>query len=445
MMRLRRTLSLLAPLIILVCTVFTLSGCGGQVANTGTSTSKPYAGTTLRVVLANHPWTDAIKPLLPQFTQQTGIQVKIESYGEVQLAQKLTVEFASGSSTIDLFMQRPLQDAKLYVKNGWYEDLNKYVKDSNKAPASWDFKDFANSAVATETVNGTLTGMPIVVEHEVLYYRKDLLQQAGIAVPKTLDELRQAAAKLTIAGKQYGFVARGQQGQAVTQFSGFLYNYGGDWFDQTTRKATLNSPQALSAFKLYGDMLRNYGPPGVLNMSWPQAVAIFGQGKAAMYTDADSIYSNLLDPAKSQVAGKTGVAPFPSGPDGSNKAYSVCSWGLAMSATAPNKDAAWEFMKWATSKEITLKTQGEGAVPSARASVYSAQGGVAKFPKDWLAAAQSETGGRQYDRPLVVQVSQARDIIGSAIVAAIEGKDVNAAASQANTQFQALLDKEPKK
>jgi len=44
----------------------------------------------------------------------------------------------------------------------------------------------------------------------------------------------------------------------------------------------------------------------------------------------------------------------------------------------------------------------------------------------------------------VVQVGKARDIIGSVIVASIEGKDVAAAAKDANQQFQALLDSEPK-
>ena len=205
MMRSRRVAAVFPPLITLICTLFALYGCGGQQASSSSS-SKPYAGTTIRVMLANHPWTDAIKPLLPQFQQQTGIQVKVEAYGETQLAQKLTVEFASGSSSIDVFMQRPLQDARLYVKNGWNADLNTYVKDSSKTPTSWDFKDFVSSALATVTINNTLSSIPIVTEHEVLYYRKDLLQQAGLTVPKTLDELQKAAAKLTNASKQqYGF------------------------------------------------------------------------------------------------------------------------------------------------------------------------------------------------------------------------------------------------
>jgi multiple sugar transport system substrate-binding protein len=404
----------------------------------------PYAGTTLRFLAANHPWTEAVKPLLKDFEAQTGIKVNLESYGEDQLTQKLTTEFTAGSSDVDVFMQRPLQEARQYVQNKWYADLNPFLKDSKKTPAEWDFKDFQSAAVGTETVKGELTGIPIVVEHEVLYYRKDLLQQAGLAVPKTLDELRAAADKLTDKGKgKFGFIARGQRSPAVTQFSSFLYSFGGDWYDQKTHKASLSTPEDIAAFKFYGDLLRADGPPGVLNMSWPQAVAVFAQGNAALYTDADSIFQNMLDPTKSTVADKTGVAPFPAGPKGSHM-YSVTSWGLSIPAGSKKKDAAWEFVKWATGKETTLKTQSAGAVPGARTSVWENPQGAGKFPPDWIATAKASAKGQSYDRPLVVQVGKARDIIGSVIVGAIEGQDVETAARSANQQFQALLDAEPK-
>ncbi|MBW7881520.1 MAG: sugar ABC transporter substrate-binding protein [Caldilineaceae bacterium] len=400
--------------------------------------AQPFAGTTLRLVAANHPWTEAITPMLPEFEELTGIKVNLEAYGEDQLNQKLTTEFTAGGSDIDVFMQRPLQEARVMQLNGWYEDLNNWV---NLDP-EYDFADFASGAVGTETVNGVLTGIPIVTEQEVLYYRKDLFEQAGLEVPKTLDELKAAAAALTDKDAEiFGFVARGQRSPLVTQFSSFLYSNGGDWFDQETRTATVNTPEALAAIDLYGTLLRDYGPPGVLNMSWPQAVAVFAQGKAAMYTDASSIFPNLLDPTKSEVADKTGVAVFPAGPAGSVM-YNVTSWGLSMPATAKNKEAAWEFMKWATGKEITLRIQGDAAVPGARKSVWADPDGSKAFPADWVEAVQASADGRGYDRPLVTAVTQARDIIGGAVVTAIEGGDVEAAAAQANAEFQALLDGE---
>lgn len=151
------------------------AGCAAPVAAPSqqapageTAGDKPYAGTTLRLVGANHPWQEAITPLLPQFEELTGIKVNFEAYGEDQLNQKLTTEFTAGGSDIDVFMQRPLQEARVMQMNGWYEDLTNCVSD----PA-YDFADFAAGAVGTTTVNGVLTGVPIVTEQEVLYYRKD--------------------------------------------------------------------------------------------------------------------------------------------------------------------------------------------------------------------------------------------------------------------------------
>ena len=428
----------------LVAVVMMATGLAAAPGTTWAQGKGPYAGTTLRVLGANHPWTDAIKPLLKEFEARTGMRVNLEAYGEDQLTQKLTTKFTAGGSDIDVFMQRPLQEARQYVQNKWYADLNAFVKDPSKTPADWNFRDFQSGAVGTEMVKGELTGIPIVVEHEVLYYRKDLLQQAGLAVPKTLDELKRAAEKLTDKSKgRFGFVARGQRSPAVTQFSSFLYGFGGDWFDQQTQKATLSTPEAIAALRFYGDLLRNFGPPGVLNMSWPQAVAVFAQGNAALYTDADSISTNILDPTKSTVADKTGVAPFPAGPKGAHM-YSVTSWGLSIAAGSKKRDAAWEFVKWATSKDTTIRTQNAAVVPGARNSVWESPEGRAKFPTDWIAAAKASAKGKSYDRPLVVQVGKGRDIIGSAIVSAIEGHNVEAAARSANQQFQALLDSEPK-
>jgi multiple sugar transport system substrate-binding protein len=414
------------------------AGPSGSAAAGG----KPYAGTAIRVLGANHPWADALKPLLPDFEAKTGIKVTLEQLGEDQLTQKLTTEFTAGSSDVDAFMQRPLQEAKLHQQNGYYQDLNKYLKDTAKTPADYDVNDISKAALGTETVGDVLTGIPIVVESEVLYYRKDLLQAANISVPKTLDELKAAAAKLTDKSKeQYGFVARGQRSPSVTQFSSFLYSFGGDWFDLKTKKATIDTPEFIQAVTFYGQLLREYGPPGVLNMSFPQAAAVVAQGKGAQYTDANSIYQLMLDPKQSTVADKMGVAPFPAGPKGANM-YTVTSWGLSMYAKAPHKDAAWEFIKWATSKEIVIKTQSTGAVPGARKSAFEDPVGKSKFPADWSAAAAASANGRGYDRPLVVQVQKARDIIGEVITASIQGGDVAAAAKKAQADFQALLDSE---
>jgi multiple sugar transport system substrate-binding protein len=51
--------------------------------------------------------------------------------------------------------------------------------------------------------------------------------------------------------------------------AGYLYNLGGEFL--ANGRAAFNSPEAIGAFAFCGTMLGEYGPPGVTNMSWPQA------------------------------------------------------------------------------------------------------------------------------------------------------------------------------
>ena len=176
-------------------------------------------------------------------------------------------------------------------------------------------------------------------------------------------------------------------------------------------------------------------------MSWQQAMAIFTQGKAAFYTEADSLYKNATDPATSKVSDTVGFAPFPAGPAGS-KPYNVPSWALGINDASKNQDNAWKFIAWATSKEQTLKNQEQG-VPAARTSVWADPKGTATYPKDLAAAiAVSTKTGVGHDRPQVVKVAEAREVVGQPIVDAITGSDPAAAADTAQQGFQKILDDE---
>ena len=413
-----------------------LAACGGGGDEGGSSGSK-----TVRVTLANHVWTDNIKKALPDFEKQTGLKVEITQLGEDQLSDQYNVKLNAGSSDIDVMMYRPLQEGKLFAKNGYLAELD----DKVKADKEWDWSDFQKGPVDSTTYEGKVVGVPLITEQEVLYYRKDLLKKAGIAEPpKTLDELKADAQKVAAANPGVaGFVARTGKSAAVTQFSSFLYSFGGDFIDDSG-KATINTPEAKKAYAFYGGLIKDFGPKNVsTDMSWPEAMAIFTQGKAAFYTEADSLYKNATDPAKSKVSGTVGFAPFPAGPAGS-KPYNVPSWALGINDASKNKDNAWKFIQWATSKDQVLANQKSG-VPGARKSVWSDPEGTSTYPKDLAAAiAVSTENGVGHDRPLVVKVPEAREIVGQPIVDAITGKDSGASADTAQEAFQKLLDDENK-
>jgi len=406
------------------------NGGGAPAADTGSK--------TVRVTLANHVWTDTIKSKLPEFEKQTGLKVELSQYGEDQLSDQYNVKLNAGTNEIDVMMYRPLQEGKLFAKNGYLADLSKNVK-TNK---EWGWEDFQSGPVVATTYKDKVVGVPTITEQEVLYYRKDLLKKAGLEVPKTMVELEAAAKAIKAQNPGIaGFVARTGKSPAVTQFSSFLYSFGGD-FIGADGKSAVSSDAAKKAYAFYGGLIHNYGPANVsTDMSWPEAMAIFTQGKAGLYTEADSLYKNATDPVKSKVAKTVGFAPMPSGPSGS-KAYNIPSWALGINEASTNQANAWKFIEWATSKNMTLAIQKDG-VPGARTSVWSDPAGISTYPADLAATiAVSTKNGVGHDRPLVIKVPESRDIVGNPIVVAITGGDSGAAADTASAAFQKVLDAE---
>jgi multiple sugar transport system substrate-binding protein len=407
-------------------------GAGGEEPRAG----KPFEGVSIRFLMANHPWIETLTPLVPEFEKSTGIKVNIETYATDQVSSKLAVELTSKSDSLDVMFIRPLDEKKLFMQNGWLEPLDAYVADD----ADYGLDDFIPSALDTVTYENTLIALPITTEREILYYRKDIFEQHNLQPPATLDELMQIAAQLHDPDNDFfGFVGRGQAVPAVTQFSGYLHSFGGQFQDGNT--ATLNTPEALAAFEFYGKLLGQYGPPGAINMSWPEAAALFAQGMAAMFIDADAIYLNVADPEKSTVSEHVGYATFPAGPAGA-KPFNVVSGALAVSAYSKNKEAAAEFIKWATSKEIVLKTQSAGN-PGARMSVWGNPESTQAYPPELVETInKSSSIGVGIDRPQVINVALARQIIGRGITDAIEGKDMKSVLESVQKEFQNLIDDE---
>jgi multiple sugar transport system substrate-binding protein len=366
----------------------------------------------IRVLLANHPYGDMLKAAIPEFEAASGIKVNLEQYQESQLSTKLATEFATGSSSVDVFMTRPLQETKMFYKNGWYQPLTSY-----------DFSDFPQNALDVVTFNKKTYVVPIVTEWQVLYYRKDLLQKAGLKVPTTFAELEAAAKKLN-GPEVAGFASRGKGAAAVTQFSSYLYSYGGRYLEKG--KAVFDSKAALDAVRFYGKMLGTYGPAGVTAMSWDNIMPLFQAGKIAMWTDASVFYGQIVDPAKSQVPeANVGVANLPAGPV-SNSPFIVVSWGIAVSKKTKNLDAAQQFLAWATSKDMAKRGL-IANITMARNSAWEDREVLAKVnPGLVTTRAFAAKNGYPLDRPYMSAVGEARDRIGEVIIEAINSKGESA-------------------
>ena len=411
-----------------------LSACAGGAASGGNSEDV----TELTVVAANSPWVEGLKSLGKQYEEETGVKINVEAYGNEQLNDNYKVKLNAQSSDFDVMAYQVQDVMREFSRNGWLADMTDYVE----SDADWNWEDFQQPARDAVQLDGVVYGVPVMTEREIVYYRTDLLEQAGIEVPKTLDDLEDAIAELNDPENGlYGIAMRGSRVPLVTQLSSFLYSFGGDFQDEDGN-ATIDSPEAVEAFQFYGDLLRNYGPPGATNMGWVEASALFAQGKAAFYIDADSQAYTFLDEDNSAVVDTVGFAQFPEGPAGS-KFYNIVPQTVGINAFSKKQDAAWEFIKWVTNEENTTWLLANETVPGARESVWNDDAAAASFPEGLVEIIRNVgEHGVGHDRPQLEQVAAAREIVGGPAITAIEGGDVEDAASSAQKQFQELLDSE---
>jgi multiple sugar transport system substrate-binding protein len=366
----------------------------------------------IRVLLANHPYGELLKSVIPEFEKQAGVKVNVESLQESQLTTKLTTEFATRSSSVDVFMTRPLQEGKMFNKNGWYEPL-----------AGMDFSDYPKNVMSVAAAGSTPYLVPLVTEWQVLYYRKDLFKAAGLKVPTNFTELEETAKKLN-SDSVAGIASRGKSAAAVTQLSSYVYNFGGSYLDKGV--AVFDAPPAIEAMRYYGKILGNYGPKGVTSMSWENIMPLFQAGKIAMWTDASVFYGQIVDPAKTQVpAENVGIANMPAGPK-TNSPFIVTSWGIAVAKQSKNKEMALKFLDWATSKDIAIKGM-LANITMARSSVWQDKKVLEVIHPGLVETrAFAAQNGNPFDRPYMSAVGEARDQIGELIIEAINTKGESA-------------------
>lgn len=397
-------------------------------------------GTTLRVLLNQHPWTTAMQPAFPEFEKLTGMKLAVETYPEAQFRQKVLVELSTGGQNLDAFMLSPGQEGLLYARSGWIEDMKTYINNKNLTAGNWGFSDFYPSVVRSTEYNGIMTGVPIQTETPMLFYRKDLFAKYKIPVPKTMAQLEAAAKALNGKDGVFGIALRGKGAAATSQFSPYMFSYGSTWLNKDGQ-ANFTDPKFVQAMTMYTGLLRKYGPPAAVTMSWPEVTNLFAQGKVAMFTDASLFRSIVDDPKSSTVAGKVGYAPFPAGPAG-RKPY-VTTWALSIPKGSKNKPCAWLFTQWATNRQNQLRVLLQD-VPAVRRSVWNDPA----FKKqetnpEWTQAHLSQlASANPLWNPPVSQVGEVRDALGQAIVGILQGGNTLDLLKRAEQTTNAIISKE---
>ncbi|MER7495513.1 extracellular solute-binding protein [Streptomyces pharetrae] len=196
--------------------------------------------------------------------------------------------------------------------------------------------DFNQADIASHTVDGKIYGIRMIDDPQFFFYRKSLFEKAGVDVPTTLDELIEAAARLTTDKVKGVFL--GNELDAVIR--PLIWAAGADTLDEKNRIAyhTEGVKEGLVKLrKLFtsGDLLlgapTDFWDPSALNQG---LTAIQWCGMWAMPQMQQALGDDL------------GIFPFPKVTDAGAPAVYNGGWSMFVNAKGRNVEAAKEYVKW---------------------------------------------------------------------------------------------------
>jgi multiple sugar transport system substrate-binding protein len=434
------------------------SAAGGGSPSAAALDWKKYSGSEITFLANQHPWTDGMTPLLPQFTQETGIKVKVQPFSEDLYFDKMEQVVRAPTGTADVYFLPMDSTGFSHFTAGVIQPLDTYLNDPTKTSSDYQVSDFPKGFLEPGTYppgdpSAKLYGIPISFETYILFYNKDLVQKyLGGKVPTTMDELTAAAATITKDGAKDGVVGsvmRGIRSDAIMDtFSGVVYDSWGSkeaappyglWFDGSWNKPRLTDAAVCAGITNYAKLVAS-GPSNKFAIDWGDANTLFSQGKAAFFIDASLFGPSYEDPKTSQVAGKVGYAVLPPANAENTSFTGHWLWGLGIPKNAKNKDAAWYFIQWMTNKENTASIGATtGGAP--RLSSYSDPAYTGKLVPEYV---KTVNDAMQTSRTTVVFKENWRDgalAIVDGMLAIATGGDPTAACAKANNALRVAVNK----
>lgn len=239
-----------------------LTGCG---SNSAASANTDVKSISVLDYYNNEPDKSFIGDALNKCAEKAGVTLDRQTITGSSLIQKVLQQASSKTLPDVLMLDNP--------------DLQQIAATGALAPLS-DFNvstdGFAQGVLQAGTYNGKVYGLAPTVNTIALFYNKDLLAKAGVQPPKTWDELKAAAAKLT-SGSQYGIAFDANATYEGTwQFLPFMWSNGGD-------EKNIATPQTAEALQLWTDLVKSgSASSGVLNWKQADVKDQFVAGKAAM-------------------------------------------------------------------------------------------------------------------------------------------------------------------
>jgi len=283
-------------------------------------------------------------------------------------------------------------------------------------------------------------GVPLFSDTEMLVYRKDLLEQAGLQPPRTWQELLDHAKmleqkKLIAHGYTTFWCGDGCYDDVQTSWNQIAWSYGGELWDPETYKieGVLNTEANVEALKMAAELYK-VGPGD--SRSQAAVVDMMCKGEVGMISLWFGYGPAFTDPAKCPQAKNLAFGVVPAGP--SRHLLSLGGQGIHLSAYSQYQPEALDFMAWLETRETQLKWVQLGSF-SARTDVLSSDIFAKASPYSPAFAASYLLVKDFWNLP---EYSELLPIQGHYLDLAITGKmDPTEALNEIAKQQQAILDK----
>ena len=333
----------------------------------------------ITVVINQSPWFAGFAKAVDAYEKASGNKVVLDVNPFAGSAEKQRNSVRAKDGQFDILVMNSSWLAEFY-HGGFLTPLNDvdptFRLDSQVInyddTAYWDAKSKTNNSKT-----GVVYGVPLNGNIQVLYYRADLYEKAGLKVPQTWDELVANASKLHNPPAVYGMVQRGARSASDISYDWMPYLHGHNGGIFRDEKAgdftvTINSPEARKALDIYVELARKSGPPNPGSYGQAQVIQALVTGKAAHATPVIAAWPQMDDPTKSAVVGKVNVAPLPHGAGG----RTTPTLGHFIGAIPKNipkerQVAALAFMRWFQTYDAQLVYAQAGQAPIRR-DVYDA-------------------------------------------------------------------------
>ncbi len=260
---------------------------------------------------------------------------------------QLRTEFQAQSGDLTLIGGDVIWPAQ-FAANGYIIDLSDRFSQSKR-------DQFLPGPIESNTYEGAVYGVPWFTDAGLLYYRKDLLEQAGFSgPPATWEELKEQAQKIMQdQNVKYGFVFQGAEYEGgVVNGLEYVYSHGGQVLDPNdASKIVIDSPESVAGLETERSMIADgVAPQAVSTYAEPECEAPFLGGDAVFCRNWPYMYA-LAGTGDYDIIDKIDIAPLPAGTDGQSVS-GLGGWNFYINAFAEQEaqDAAWQFVEFMTAE-----------------------------------------------------------------------------------------------